>query len=36
MIQSIRVKYRSYDEFLLQEYNFDNEKRRRLKEIYCE
>lgn len=35
-IKSIKEKYSSYEEFLENEYNLDEDKRKRLKEIYCE
>lgn len=35
-IQSIKEKYNSYDEFLLKEYQLDEEKRKKLRLLYCE
>lgn len=35
-IDAIQDKYSSYDEFLLKEYGLDQEKRKQLREYYCE
>lgn len=35
-IEAIKEKYSSYDEFLLKEYGIDEEKKLRLRQLYCE